>query len=138
MDLISKRKRFNNSKNSHLKREIPKKENQEEKPKDIDFNIDIRKETKEISEYIIRLRKHFHRHPELGLQEFETSKRIKEELDKIGVFYEEAAVTGIIATIGKGKGRHIALRADMDALKIEENRSILLFTKSWNNACLWT
>ena len=45
MDLISKRKRFNNSKNSHLKREIPKKENQEEKPKDIDFNIDIRKET---------------------------------------------------------------------------------------------
>ena len=83
MDLISKRKRFNNSKNSHLKREIPKKENQEEKPKDIDFNIDIRKETKEISEYIIRLRKHFHRHPELGLQEFETSKRIKEELDKI-------------------------------------------------------
>lgn len=124
MDLISKRKRFNNSKNSHLKREIPKKENEEEKPKDIDFNIDIRKETKEISEYIIRLRKHFHRHPELGLEEFETSKRIKEELDKIGVPYEEAAVTGIIATIGKGKGRHIALRADMDALRIEEKTGV--------------
>ena len=86
--------------------------------------MDIKKETKLLSTYLVKLRKHFHRHPELGLQEFETSKRIKEELDKIGVPYIETAITGVIATIGKGEGRHIALRADMDALCINENTGV--------------
>ena len=123
MDLISKRKRGIAAK---LGDRGTKDSNFEEsvKNKDIDFNIDIRKETKLISEYIIRLRKHFHKYPELGLQEFETSKKIKEELDKINVPYEEAAGTGVIATIGKGKGRHIALRADMDALRVEEKTEV--------------
>lgn len=86
--------------------------------------MDIRKEVREISTYIIRLRKHFHKYPELGLQEFETSKKIKEELDKYNISYTETAVTGVIATIGKGDGRHIALRADMDALKLNEDTGV--------------
>ena len=55
MDLISKRRRFSNSKNSTFKKEVIQKESEEKKPKERDFNIDIRKETKEISEYIIIL-----------------------------------------------------------------------------------
>ena len=86
--------------------------------------MDIRKEAKLLSTYVVKLRKHFHRHPELGLQEFETSKKIKEELDKIGVSYTETAITGVIGTIGNGDGRHIALRADMDALCINENTGV--------------
>lgn len=39
--------------------------------------MDIKKETKDIAKHIISLRKHFHKHPELGLQEFETSKKNK-------------------------------------------------------------
>ena len=47
--------------------------------------MDIIKETKLIGNYLISLRKDFHKHPELGMEEYRTSKRIKEELDKIGV-----------------------------------------------------
>lgn len=86
--------------------------------------MDIKKETKDIAKHIISLRKHFHKHPELGLQEFETSKKIKEELDKLSIEYIEVAETGIIASIGKGEGRTIALRADMDALKITEKTGV--------------
>ena len=86
--------------------------------------IDIKKEVKDISKYIVRLRKHFHKYPELGLQEFETSKKIKEELDNLGIPYVETAVTGVIGTIGKGEGKHIALRSDMDAIKIQEKTGV--------------
>ena len=86
--------------------------------------MDIKKEAKLLSTYVVKLRKYFHMNPELGLQEYETSKKIKKELDKIGVPYIETAVTGVIATIGKGDGRHIGLRADMDALCINENTGV--------------
>ena len=82
--------------------------------------MDIKKETKAIGKQIISLRKHFHKYPELGLLEYETSKKIKEELDKIGVSYIETAETGVIASLGKEGGRVVALRADMDAIKISE------------------
>ena len=82
--------------------------------------MDIKKETKAIGKQIISLRKHFHKYPELGLLEYETSKKIKEELDKIGVSYIETAETGVIASLGKNGGRVVALRADMDAIKISE------------------
>ena len=65
--------------------------------------MDILKETKLISNYIISLRKDFHRYPELSMEEYRTSKRIKEELDKIGVKYEDAIKTEVVATIGKVK-----------------------------------
>ena len=55
--------------------------------------MDILKETKLISNYRISLRKDFHRYPELSMEEYRTSKRIKEELDKIGVKYEDAIKT---------------------------------------------
>lgn len=92
--------------------------------------MDIKKEVKELSTYIIKLRKHFHKYPELGLQEFETSKKIKEELDRYNIPYYDTAITGVIATIGKGEGRHIALRADMDALKIEEKTEVSYASKN--------
>lgn len=45
--------------------------------------MDILKETKLISNYIISLRKDFHRYPELSMEEYRTSKRIKEELSTL-------------------------------------------------------
>lgn len=86
--------------------------------------MDIIKETKKIEDYIIKLRREFHRNPELALQEFETSKIIKRELNKIGVDYVNCGETGIVATIGNGQNKKIALRADMDALKIDENTGV--------------
>ena len=55
------------------------------------------------------------------MEEYETSKKVKEELDKMGIEYRSAANTGIIATIkGDKPGKTIALRADRDALPVEE------------------
>lgn len=76
-------------------------------------------------QYVIDLRREFHMHPEIGLQEFRTSGRVKEELDRMGIPYIASAGTGVVATIeGVRKGKTIALRADMDALQVCEANDI--------------
>lgn len=72
-------------------------------------------------DYVIDLRREFHKNPEASFQEFDTSRRIKEELDKMNIEYISCASTGVIATIrGNHPGKTIALRADMDALSVQE------------------
>jgi len=85
--------------------------------------MDINKEVDQISNYIIRLRKHFHKHPELGMQEFETCQRIMEELANMEIPFVRVGETGIIGIVGKGE-KVIALRADMDALPIQEKTNV--------------
>ena len=78
---------------------------------------------KEIHTEVIDYRRHFHAHPELSMQEFETAKFIAARLKELGIpFRSGIAKTGIVATIeGKNPGKDlIALRADMDALPIKE------------------
>ena len=86
--------------------------------------IDIVVETKLIANYIKNLRKYFHMYPELSMQEFKTSKKIQEELKKINVPYLNEVKTEVIASIGNNQGRTIALRCDMDGLKITENTGV--------------
>lgn len=75
--------------------------------------------------YIIKLRRHFHQFPEPSWEEYETSKYIKKELDQLGIAYESIAETGIVATIeGKHKDKIVALRADMDALAVQEENDL--------------
>ncbi len=75
---------------------------------------------------IIELRHELHQHPEIRFQEVWTSGRIAQFLDNIGVSYQRgyAGGTGIAATIRGGPGRTIALRADMDALEIQEETGL--------------
>ena len=76
-------------------------------------------------DYVIDLRRHFHMYPESSLEEFETSKRIREELDKMGIPYISLATNGVLATIEGGmEGKTVALRADMDALEIVETNDV--------------
>ncbi len=76
---------------------------------------------KENKDYVINLRRHFHMNPEPSWKEYETSKRVKQELEKMNIPYMSIADTGIIATIkGNKEGKTVALRADMDALEIQE------------------
>ena len=75
---------------------------------------------------LINWRRHLHQHPELSYQEFETSKFVQDKLTEWKIPFEVMADTGVIGLI-KGKNPHtktIALRADMDALPIQEENDV--------------
>ena len=83
--------------------------------------MNIKDLAKRHKQYVIDKRREFHMYPEIGEQEVETSRRIKQELDQMDIPYIPIANTGILATIqGKKGGKTVALRADMDALNILE------------------
>ncbi|NEZ46392.1 amidohydrolase [Clostridium niameyense] len=83
-------------------------------------NIDFLKLSQGIKQELIDLRRDFHENPELDYDLFRTSGKIKEFLRNEDIEYYETADTGICALI-KGNGdKTIAIRADMDALPLEE------------------
>ena len=70
----------------------------------------------------VEFRRHFHQHPEFAMQEVETQRYITEVLDKYGIVYRTVG-TGVIAMIGQGE-KCVAIRADMDALKVTEETGL--------------
>jgi len=85
----------------------------------------IKDESKSISDWIIKIRRELHEHPELMYEEFKTSELIRRELDKLEIPYKHpVAETGVLASIGNGNGPCVALRADMDALPIHEETDV--------------
>ena len=79
--------------------------------------LKIKEESKSISDWIVKIRRELHEHPELMYEEFRTSELIRRELDKLDIQYRHPiAETGVLASIGNGNGPCVALRADMDAL----------------------
>ena len=68
------------------------------------------------------IRHQLHMNPELGFQEYETSKLIATELENLGIeVTRNVAKTGVVGLIkGEHPGKTVALRADMDALRINE------------------
>ena len=77
-------------------------------------------------DYIIALRRWFHRHPELSMKEFETAKRIEKELNAIGILARRVGGTGVLGVLKgrKGPGRRVVLRADTDALPIQDEKTV--------------
>lgn len=87
--------------------------------------MDYKKILEEEKDYVLNLRREFHRYPEKSWEEKRTSGRIKEELDKLDIEYQQYAETGVAALIkGAKTGKTVALRADMDALAVEENNDV--------------
>ncbi|ATD55653.1 M20 metallopeptidase family protein [Clostridium chauvoei] len=86
-----------------------------------------------IKSELIDIRRKLHENPELGMEEYETSKLIKTFLKKEGINFVEVAKTGVCGIIeGTKEGQDlktIALRADMDALPIEEKNSCIYSSK---------
>ena len=84
--------------------------------------MSIIKKQSELHEDMVTWRHHIHKHPELSFKEDLTSDYIAAVLEANGIeMHRGLAVTGIVATIhGKKEGRVIGLRADMDALPIQE------------------
>jgi len=84
----------------------------------------ILQEANALSGQITAWRRDFHMHPELGFQEFRTAGKVADELRALGL---ETATgigkTGVVAVIGEG-GPVVAIRADMDALPIQEKNDV--------------
>ena len=91
---------------------------------------DMLKKAQEVESYVIDMRRYFHENPELSCQEFKTQEKIMEELDALGIPYEKAGSTSLIAKINAGKGsKTVALRADTDALPVIEHSGVPFTSK---------
>lgn len=74
---------------------------------------------------LITIRRRIHANPEIGYREHQTAALVAEELDRLGIPYKTGlAGTGVVASLRKGDGPCIALRADMDALPILEETKL--------------
>ncbi|ADL51373.1 M20 metallopeptidase family protein [Clostridium cellulovorans] len=86
--------------------------------------MEFLKEALAIKDELIAARRDFHMYPELDFDLPRTSKKICEFLEKEGIEYFTVAKCGVVATIkGQlGEGKTIAVRADMDALPLEDRK----------------
>ncbi|MCU5653849.1 M20 peptidase aminoacylase family protein [Bacillus mycoides] len=80
----------------------------------------------QLTEKLISIRRHLHENPELSYEEFETTKAIKNWLDEANITIIDSNLeTGVIAEIsGNKNGPVVALRADIDALPIQEETDL--------------
>ena len=89
--------------------------------------MDIKEKAENIKDYIIEMRRQFHQNPELSLEEFETTKKIVNELEKMSIEVStfKDGLTGCIGTIkGAKEGKTLLLRADIDALSVHEKTNL--------------
>ncbi len=76
-------------------------------------------------DWIVGIRRELHQYPELKYQEVKTSQLVRKTLRDLSIEPSPPmAVTGLVATIGNGNGPCIGLRADMDALPIQEETGL--------------
>lgn len=87
--------------------------------------MSIKELARKYKAYAIEMRREFHMHPEPSMEEVRTSDRILEELEKMGISCKKVADTGVVGIIeGKKPGKTIALRADIDALDLQEMNDV--------------
>ena len=87
---------------------------------------DIKKFAAEYQDYMVEMRRKFHQHPEISGEEFHTREVLIQELESMQVPYKLLKGTGIIAFIEGGKpGKHRVIRADIDALPVQEEKTNL-------------
>jgi amidohydrolase len=99
----------------------------QEQPEGLNINID--RELKDRQDDMIRLRRDFHRHPELSFKEGRTSQIVADRLAKSGLQVRTGVgQTGVVAILeGQKPGRTVMWRADMDALPLQEDSALLDF-----------
>lgn len=81
----------------------------------------IRRVIDEAAPDLVELRRDLHAHPEVSWHEERTTDVVASWMDKAGIRYERLPGTGLVADIGPHDGPIIALRADLDALPLDDN-----------------
>lgn len=82
-----------------------------------------------IFDELVAIRRDIHAHPEVGMQEVRTSALIRRELEKMGMDeIQQPLPTAVVGLLhgGKGPGKCVALRADIDALPVHEESGVPL------------
>lgn len=80
---------------------------------------------KKYHNWMVEVRRDFHMHPEASFEEHKTSERIKKELENMGIQVSNVAGTGVVGILkGKEDGKVVALRADIDALSVNEETDL--------------
>ena len=93
-------------------------------------------EAEQLRETIIANRHHLHQIPELGLELPRTAAYVEEKLKEMGYEPQRIGSSGIVATVGKGGGKCFLIRADMDALPVEEAADVEFKSTNGNmHAC---
>ena len=97
----------------------------------MDINRRIAASVENLAAELIALRRKLHEHPELAFEEHETAKAVAGFLEKLGIPFRKAVgKTGIVALIDGGKpGPTVGIRADMDALPINEQTGLPFASK---------
>jgi hippurate hydrolase len=91
----------------------------------------LRKAVADDYPYLDALYKHFHRHPELSLQEELTAARLAKELRAAGfAVTEKVGGYGVVGVLANGKGPTVMIRADMDGLPVVENTGLPYASKA--------
>ena len=86
----------------------------------MELPVEIMQQAAAMKDQISAWRRQLHRHPELGLDTPETQSFVWGELEKMGYEPKKCGKAGITVTVGKGNGKVFLLRADMDALPLDE------------------
>ena len=98
--------------------------------------MDFLKEAHQLTEEITRNRRYLHQNAEVGFELLKTTEFVKEKLNEIGCEAAPCGKNGLVACIGNGKGKTFLLRADMDALPIQEETDLPFACKESNmHAC---
>lgn len=90
-------------------------------------------EPTDLAEKLRQWRRHLHAHPEFGFEEQQTAAFVVERLKEFGIEDIQTGIggTGVVATLKRGHGgRTVALRADMDCLKVHETTNLLYASKT--------
>ena len=88
--------------------------------------MDLRALSERFYDQMVKDRRHFHMHPEISFQEFQTANYICARLDQLGISYQyPVGENGIAAKVaGSLPDSSLAFRADIDALKLEEKNDV--------------
>jgi len=87
--------------------------------------MDIKTDVDKLKNELIELRRDFHQHPELGLEEHRTADKIESYLKPLGCELNRIGETGVVGLLkAEQPGRTLLLRADMDALPVQEMTAV--------------